>query len=87
MMDKSHKPFDIVTCGENVGFIVEVNVMPDERFSYCVKWFITPTSFVKTAWFDHDELTVHGNFFEMIAEKMCHPFGNNAQWVSKIFNA
>ena len=87
-IDKAHKPYDLVTdkCN-NVGIITEVNINAcqssiDEILSYSVALVIGNN--VKSAWFKHDELTVHGNIFIIIAEESCHPMGRNARHVKDL---
>ena len=88
----AYKPFDIVTYGDrndlNVGFIQEVSVndsqdSPEHQISYAVNWMVGNEW--KHAWFDHEELTVHGNLLIKIAECACHPMGNNARRVTDLF--
>lgn len=88
-LKNAHKPFDIVTDkNNNVGFIREVSVNDSQinasnQISYAVEWLIGNQN--KTAWFDHSELTTHGNILLKIAECACHPMGGNDKWVSKLF--
>ena len=84
-----YKPYDIVSDRDgNVGFIQEVNInhsQPNikDQYSYAVNWFYGNNRF---AWFDHDELKKHCNFFEKIAECSCHPFGQSKNYISRIMN-
>jgi hypothetical protein len=84
----AHKPFDIVTDDKgNVGFIQEVGVSdcqdePVHQISYAVEWMVGGEH--KHAWFDHDELTVHGNILVKIAECSCHPSGQNKSSVKRL---
>lgn len=89
-LKKAYKPFDVVTdgCG-SVGFIGEVSVNEcqenfDGQISYSVVWLVGKQT--KRSWFSHAELKVECNLFVKIAENMCHPFGDNARMVSKLFN-
>jgi hypothetical protein len=90
-LEWANKPFDIVTNEKgNVGFIQEVSVndcqsTPESQISYAVNWMVGDN--YKHAWFDHDELTVHGNILIKIAECACHPMGHNDSSVQKLFNA
>ncbi|MHC4616799.1 MAG: hypothetical protein ACYTEQ_03500 [Planctomycetota bacterium] len=88
-MNWAHKPFDVVTDEQgNVGFIQEVSVndaqdRPETQIRYAVCWLVGDNS--KHAWFDHHELTVHGNLLIKIAECACHPIGRNGRYVQKLF--
>jgi len=90
-LEWAHKPFDIVTDEKgNTGFIQEVNVSScqdsqEAQISYAVNWMVGGNN--KHAWFNHSELTVHGNILIKIAECACHPMGNNGSSVQKLFNA
>jgi len=84
----AYKPFDVVTDKKgNVGFIEEVNVNecqdePKEQISYAVNWLTGKET--KNAWFDHSELESHCNLLIKIAERTCHPMGNNSNYVKRL---
>lgn len=87
---KAYKPFDVVTCADgSVGFIQEVSINGSQshikhQLSYAVHWFVGEET--KYAWWDHEELSLHCNLFVEIAKTMCHPFGSNKEFVSKLFS-
>lgn len=89
-LDRSYKPFDVVTNNKgDVGIIQEVGINDcqegfDNQISYAVKWIIGDET--TYAWFGHEELTLHGNLFIIIAEMSCHPSGCNEYSVQKLFN-
>lgn len=99
----AYKPFDVVTNSDkgklkfgdamDVGLIREVNVNncqdePKHQITYAVNWLIlNDRKLVKSAWFDHDELTYHCNLLIEIAKMACHPFGHNKEHVQTLFNA
>lgn len=88
-LKEAYKPFDIVSDSNgSVGFIREVSVnscQPDgHQISYAIEWLFGST--VKVAWFDHSELKRHCNLMLKIAEGLCHPFGNNKEYVSKLIS-
>jgi len=84
----AYKPYDIITDKKgNVGFIQEVNVntcqeSPDWQIQYAVDWMVGDND--THAWFDHNELTKHGNIFIKIAENSCHPSGDSKRWVQEL---
>ena len=90
-IEKAYKPFDVVTCENgSVGFIQEVSInacqqTTDGQLSYAVHWIVGKET--KHAWWDHEELTPHCNLFVEVSKAMCHPFGNNEQFVAKLFSA
>lgn len=87
----AYKPFDVVSDEKgNVGFIQEVSVNhcqpdPKNQIQYCVHWmrWIIGTN-IKSAWFDHGELTRHCNLFAEIAKCVCHPHGGNSEYVDRL---
>ena len=88
--EQAHKPFDIVSNDKgSVGFIQEVSInsgqLNEEKFSYAVCWLTGDER--KTAWFDHDELNSHCNLFVKMAQKTCHPAGNNSKHVKSLLGA
>lgn len=83
-----YKPFDIVSDKDgNVGYINEVSVntnQPDLYVQYSIRWLVGNQT--KCSWWNYNELESHCNLFVEFAKNQCHPFGNNAKYVEKIFN-
>ena len=90
-LSEAYKPFDVVSnVSGDVGFISEVNVNrcqpePQHQISYSITWLTGTLD--KVAWFDGKELVFHCNLFVKIAEKTCHPFGNNEGRVKELLNS
>lgn len=91
-LTKSFRPLDVVSYYDKpycVGFIQEVNINrcqpPPHQLSYSVTWLTGGIN--KAAWFNYDELVYHTNLAIKIAENMCHPMGNYAKDVKKLFKS
>ena len=88
-LEKVHKPFDFVESKiGSVGYIQEVAINDcqegfDDQVSYSVNWIIDKAN-EKNAWWNHEELTVHGNIFKEIAKCACHPFGKYEDLIDRI---
>jgi len=87
-LSKVHRPFDFVMSKKGgFGYIQEVSINEcqegfDNQVSYSVNWIISKDE--KNAWWDHEDLTVHGNMFKELAKCACHPFGSNKLMIDKI---
>lgn len=85
----AHKPYDIVTDSKgNVGYIQEVSLndcqpCKEHQVSYAVNWIVGKGD--KHAWYDGEQLEVHGNMFKEIAKCSCHPMGHSASDVDNLF--
>lgn len=88
-LELAYNPFDVVTdLTGNVGYIQEVSVNQCQdnskyQISYAINWIVGQGD--KVAWYNHNELQRHCNLFEQIAKNTCHPMGNSASWIGKLF--
>ena len=89
-LKKAYKPFDVVSDKNgSVGYIRETNVNNcqesfDWQLSYAVTWLVGPTT--KSAWFHHNDLTVHSNLMFSFMKDMTNNFSNSARYVEHLFN-
>lgn len=89
-LQKAYKPFDIVTTKNgDVGFISETSVNENQdsfehQICYSVTWLVGNEN--KAAWYRHDELKRHCNFFIKIADALYDSLSPNRSWIKRLFN-